>query len=44
MENGRPALKQRESILFCDFWHINDDFAIKYATNIIFKAEKAHSY
>jgi hypothetical protein len=30
--------------LFCDFWHITDDFAIKNATNIFFKAEKALSY
>jgi hypothetical protein len=30
--------------LFCDFWHIHDDFAIKNATNIIFKAGKAPSY
>jgi hypothetical protein len=44
MENGCPALKQRESIPFCDFWHINDDFAIKNAAYIIFKAEKAPSY
>jgi hypothetical protein len=29
MENGGLALKQRESILFGDFWHFNDDFAIK---------------
>jgi hypothetical protein len=44
MENGHPALKQRESIHFGDFWHFNDDFAIKNATNIVFKAEKAQSY
>jgi hypothetical protein len=30
--------------LFCDFWHIHDDFAIKNATNIIFKPGKAQSY
>jgi hypothetical protein len=41
MENGGPALKQRESIQFGDLWHISDDFAIKNATDIIFKAEKA---
>jgi hypothetical protein len=29
---------------FCDFWHNSDDFAIKNATNIISKAEKAPSY
>jgi hypothetical protein len=29
---------------FGDFWHFNDDFAIKNATNIISKAEKAQSY
>jgi hypothetical protein len=44
MENGRPALKQKERVSFGDFWHITDDFAIKNATNIIFKAEKAWSY
>jgi hypothetical protein len=44
MENGGLALKQRESILFGDFWHFNDDFAIKNATKTIFKAEKAQSY
>jgi hypothetical protein len=27
--------------LFCDFWHISDDFAIKNATDIFSKAEKA---
>jgi hypothetical protein len=30
--------------LFGDFLPIHDDFAIKNATNIIFKAEKAQSY
>jgi hypothetical protein len=30
--------------LFCDFWHISDDFAIKNATDIFSKAEKAQSY
>jgi hypothetical protein len=44
MENGGLALKQRESILFGDFWRLNDDFAIKNATNIISKAEKSPSY
>jgi hypothetical protein len=44
MENGGPALKQRESILFGDFWHLNDDFAIKNATDTCSKAEKAPSY
>jgi hypothetical protein len=44
MEKGCLALKQRESIHFCDFWHFNDDFAIKNAANIISKAEKAPSY
>jgi hypothetical protein len=44
MENGGLALKQRESIVFFDFWHINDDFAQLNATKTIFKAEKAHSY
>ena len=44
MENGGPALKQRKSIHFGDFWHISDDFAIFNATNIIFKAEKAPCY
>jgi hypothetical protein len=44
MENGGLALKQRESIHFGDFWHFNDDFAIKNATKTIFKAEKAQSY
>jgi hypothetical protein len=43
MENGRLALKQRERF-FGDFWHIHDDFAIKNATNIIYKAGKAQSY
>jgi hypothetical protein len=44
MENGGPALKQRESIQFGDFWHISDDFAIENAIETIFKAEKAPSY
>jgi hypothetical protein len=44
MENEGLALKQRESISFCDFWHFNDDFAIKNAIKTIFKAEKAPSY
>jgi hypothetical protein len=44
MENGCLALKQKGRDSFCDFWHIHDDFAIKNATNIIFKAEKAPSY
>jgi hypothetical protein len=44
MANGRLALKQRESIHFGDFWHINDDFAILNATKTFFKAEKAPSY
>jgi hypothetical protein len=44
MENGRLALKQRERVFFGDFLHIHDDFAIKNATNIIFKAGKAQSY
>jgi hypothetical protein len=44
MENGGLALKQRESISFCDFWHISDDFAIKNATDIFSKAENAPSY
>jgi hypothetical protein len=44
MENGGPALKQRESILFGDFWCLNDDFAIKNATKTISKAEKARFY
>jgi hypothetical protein len=30
--------------LFCDFWHIHDEFAMKNATNIIFKAGKTQSY
>jgi hypothetical protein len=38
MENGGLALKQRESIHFGDFWHIQDDFAIKNATKTISKA------
>jgi hypothetical protein len=44
MENGGLALKQRESIHFGDFWHINDDLVQLNATKIIFKAEKARSY
>jgi hypothetical protein len=38
MENERLALKQRESIHFGDFWHSQDDFAIKNATNNFFRA------
>jgi hypothetical protein len=41
---GCPALKQRESISFWWFLAHQDDFAIKNATNIIFKAKKAQSY
>jgi hypothetical protein len=41
---GCIALKQRKSIHFGDFWHISDDFAIKNATKIFFKAEKPQSY
>jgi hypothetical protein len=44
MENGGPALKQKEKVCFCDFWHISDDFAIKNATDIFSEAEKAPSY
>jgi hypothetical protein len=44
MENGGLALKQRESIHFGDFWHINNDFAQLNTTKTIFKAEKAPSY
>jgi hypothetical protein len=44
MENGGLALKQRESISFCDFWHVNDDFAQLNTTKTIFKAEKAQLY
>jgi hypothetical protein len=44
MENGGLALKQRESISFCDFWHFNDDFAQLNTTKTIFKAEKAQLY
>jgi hypothetical protein len=29
MQNGGLALKQKESIHFGDFWHMQDDFAIK---------------
>jgi hypothetical protein len=41
MENGGLALKQRESISFCNFWHFNDDFAQYNTTKTISKAEKA---
>jgi hypothetical protein len=44
VNDGSSCLKQRESIHFCDFWHFNDDFAIKNATKTIFKAKKARSY
>jgi hypothetical protein len=44
MENGDLALKQRERVSFCDFLQINDDFAMKNATDIIFKAEKVLTY
>ena len=44
MEKGCLALKQRRSIHFCDFWHINDDFAQKNTKKTIFKAENAQSY
>jgi hypothetical protein len=43
MENGGPALKQRKSIHFGDFWHISDDFELFNAINISFKAEKHHT-
>jgi hypothetical protein len=36
--------KTKKKHPFGDFWHISDDFAIKNATNIISKAEKAQSY
>jgi hypothetical protein len=39
-----PGFETKRKGLFCDFWHISDDFAILNATNIIFKAEKAPSY
>jgi hypothetical protein len=42
--NGGPDLKQRESIHFGDFWHINDDFAQYNTKKTIFKAENAPSY
>jgi hypothetical protein len=42
MENGGPALKQRESIQFGDFWHINDDFAIKMLQRPFPKLKKHH--
>jgi hypothetical protein len=38
------GFKTKRKGLFCNFWHIHDDFAIKNAKNIIFKAEKAQSY
>jgi hypothetical protein len=44
MENGRLALKQKERVSFCDFWHIKDDFARLSTTITISKAEKAPSY
>jgi hypothetical protein len=40
----RTCFETKRKGLFCDFWHIHDDFAIKNATNIIFKAGKAQSY
>ena len=44
MEKGCLALKQRKSIHFCDFWHINDDFAQYNTKKTIFKAENEPSY
>jgi hypothetical protein len=40
----RSRFETKRKHPFGDFWHFNDDFAIKNATNIISKAEKAQSY
>jgi hypothetical protein len=40
----RSCFETKRKHPFGDFWHLNDDFAIKNATNIISKAEKAPSY
>jgi hypothetical protein len=40
----RSRFETKRKHPFGDFWHFNDDFAIKNATNIISKAEKAPSY
>jgi hypothetical protein len=40
MENGCAALKQKERVSFCDFWHIKDDFARKNAANTILNVKK----
>jgi hypothetical protein len=44
MEKWKSGFETKKKGLFCDFWHIHDDFAIKNAKNIILKAGKAHSY
>jgi hypothetical protein len=42
MENGGPALKQKEKVCFSDFWHFSDNFAQYNTTRPLPKLKKHH--